>query len=171
MNAIGQYAIPIAIIALVIYRRTKRSIGFQKLSVRRMNVRLGFFAFIGLLLLLLAIRHPIMLVGYAVGIAGGLVLARYAALHFKTEARGDGLYYRTHIWIESTVLALFLGRIAYRMIEMAAMPASVAEMPADPGAMVKDPVTGGILFVIIAYYFAYYLFAMRKAKSLGGGTV
>lgn len=167
MSVISQYAIPFVIIALVIYRRTRRSIGFQKLSVRRMRVRLIFFSIIALLLLALAAAHPIMLVGYAAGIFGGLVLARYAARHFVTETRGDGLYYRTHIWIESTVLALFLGRIAYRFIEMGLSPAAAANAAPDPAAIAKDPVTGAVLFIIIAYYFAYYLFVMRRASQLG----
>jgi hypothetical protein len=170
MNAISHYAFPILIIGWVMYRRTKRSIGFQKLAARRMKVRLGFFAFAALLLLLLAVAHPVMFIGYAAGIAGGLVLSHYAARHFLTERRADGLYYRTHIWIESTVLALFLGRIAYRIIEMAAMPEMTADTAMDPGAMAKDPLTGGILFVIISYYFAYYLFVMRRAKQLETGT-
>jgi len=167
MTVISHYALPVLLVGWVFYRRTKRTIGFQKLSVRRMQVRLGFFAVAALLLLLLTFAHPVMLAGYAAGVAGGLVLAKYAARHFQTEHRSDGLYYRTHIWIESIVLALFLGRIAYRVIEMAAMPDPTANAVADPSAMARDPVTGGILFVIITYYFAYYLFVMRRARQTG----
>lgn len=166
MYAISHYAFPILIVALVMYRRTKKSIGFQKLAVRRMKFRLGFFAFAALMLMLVASAHPVMYAGYAAGIAGGLLLARYGARHFTTERREDGLYYRTHIWIETTVLALFLGRIAYRLIEMAVNPAAAQAMGTDPGAMAKDPITGGILFVIISYYFAYYVFVMRQAKLM-----
>lgn len=167
MNAIGQFAVPLVVIAFIMYRRTKRSIGFQKLSVRRMKVRLGFFAFAALMLLLLALKHPVMLIGYAAGVIGGLVLARYAERHFVTERRSGELFFRTHIWIESTVLALFLGRIVYRFIEVAMMGDFGAGMPQDPVMMTKDPITGGIVFIIISYYFAYYLFVIRSAKTIG----
>lgn len=166
MNAIGQFAVPLVVIALIMYRRTKRSIGFQKLSVRRMSIRLVFFAFAAAMLLLLALKHPVMLIGYAAGAAGGLVLARYAERYFVTERRNGELYFRTHIWIESTVLALFLGRIAYRFIELAVMQDFGSRMPQDPGMMARDPLTGGIVFVIISYYYAYYLFVIRSAKTI-----
>ncbi|GAA3408502.1 hypothetical protein ACFFNY_07260 [Paenibacillus hodogayensis] len=166
MPAISHYALPAVLIAWIIYRRTRRSIGFQKLSVRRMKVRLGFFGLAAVMLLLLAFQHPVMLVGYAVGIAGGLVLAYYATRHLLTEVRDDGLYYRTHIWIEATVLALFLGRIAYRLIEAVVMQGDTASM-SDPSAFAKDPLTGGILFVILTYYYVYYLYVMRAAKRIG----
>ncbi|MCD1261120.1 hypothetical protein B5M42_020145 [Paenibacillus athensensis] len=172
MQNISHYAIPIALVALIVYRRSKRSIGFQKLRPGRLKFRLVVFGLIGLLILSVGFMHPIHFIAYALGLGAGLLLGREAIRHTRFEQRVDGWYARTHIWVELTVLALFLGRIAYRIIAMMTTSAGTTTMnPNDPMQMTRDPWTAGIFFVIISYYMLYYGYLLREERKLEKAAV
>jgi hypothetical protein len=161
----------ILLAAFIIYRRVRRSIGFQKFSRSKLTFRIGIFALIGIAILLAGVHHPLFWLGDGVGLAIGVALAWMAVKHSRFEHREDGWYYRTHIGIELSVLFLFLGRFAYRMIQM--YLASKGDPnhpfnanPYDPNAFTKDPWTAAILFVIIAYYVGYFGYLLLKEKEL-----
>jgi len=174
MQNVSHYVIPIALVALMVYRRSKRSIGFQKLRPGRLKFRLVAFGIIGLLILGVGFMHPIHFIAYALGLGAGLLLGREAIRHTRFEQRADGWYARTHIWVELTVLALFLGRIAYRIVVMLATPTpttiGAGANPNDPMQMTRDPWTAGIFFVIISYYMLYYGYLLREERKLESGT-
>jgi hypothetical protein len=167
MGSIIQVALPFVLIAFVLYRRVKRSIGFQKYSIKGMKIRRVIFVIVGLILLAVGFIHPILFLADAVGIVGGCVLAYYAIRHFVYEWRGELLYTRTHIYIEAAVLILFLGRVLYRVLTVAMLTKSTGA--ADDNQMAqyaRDPITVAIFFVIIAYYLIYYSFLIRKGEAL-----
>jgi hypothetical protein len=60
------------------------------------------------------------------------------------------------------VSGLFVGRLAYRMVELAA----TGRGDAPDGGMIRTPFTGGLLFVVIGYYVFYYSAVLWKAKSI-----
>jgi hypothetical protein len=168
MSTIIQFAIPFLLIVFMIYRRVKRSIGFQKFSPKRMRFRTVLFGILGLFILSIGFVHPILFLADGVGIAVGAVLAFYAIRHFMYEWRGEDLYTRTHIIIEATVLTLFLGRVLYRVVTLI-MLSKNSGAPSDPQQMnqfTKDPFTAAIFLVIVIYYMAYYSFLIRKGKGL-----
>ncbi|NOV04665.1 hypothetical protein [Paenibacillus planticolens] len=160
------YAIPIVLIGFFIYRRTKRTIGFQKLSKGRLRFRLTLFSILGIFIFLLGFIHPIHFIGYIIGLAAGTGLGLTAIRHTRFEHRADGWYYRTHLWIEIAVLVLFISRIAYRLafIGLSANPASMN--PADPSQFTKDPVTAGVFFIIVSYYILFFGYLLREETKL-----
>lgn len=173
MENIGQYAIPVLFMLFVVYRRFKRSIGFQPFKPHRLKLRIGIFSFIGLALLTAGFVHPILFGADALGLACGAVIAYYAIKHSKFEQRVDNLYYRTHIGIETFVVALFVGRLAYRFVVLFSMgqqPAS-ANNPAQMQQMANDPWTAITFFLIIAYYIGYYTFVIRRSNQLNSSSV
>ncbi|SDO90406.1 hypothetical protein SAMN04487897_12658 [Paenibacillus sp. yr247] len=160
------YAIPFLFIGFFIYRRTKRTIGFQKLSRGRLKFRLTLFSILGLIIFLLGFVHPIHFIGYIIGLAAGIGLGLTAIRHTRFEHRADGWYYRTHLWIEIAVLVLFLSRIVYRLafITLSADPANMN--PADPTQFTKDPVTAGVFFIIVSYYILFFGYLLREEAKL-----
>ncbi|UKS26813.1 kinase [Paenibacillus sp. HWE-109] len=160
------YAIPFVIIAFFIYRRTKRSIGFQKLSPGRLKFRVILFGILGLLIFLLGFVHPIHFIAYIIGLAAGTALGLTAIRHTRFEHRADGWYYRTHLWVEIAVLVLFLSRVVYRIafISLSANPASMN--PADPTQFTKDPLTAGVFFIIVSYYILFFGYLLREKANL-----
>jgi hypothetical protein len=168
MDSIIQVALPFILIAFVLYRRVKKSIGFQRFSPKGMRVRSVIFGVLGLILLAVGFIHPILFLADAVGIAAGGVLGYYAIRHFVYEWRAEFLYTRTHIFIESTVLILFLGRVLYRVLAVV-MLTKQSGAATDANQMTqytRDPATAAIFFIIIAYYLIYYSYLIRKGKSL-----
>ncbi|MCC2686472.1 MAG: hypothetical protein K0R75_3371 [Paenibacillaceae bacterium] len=175
----------------VVYRRVRRSIGMQPYSPNRLIVRLVLFGIVGVLILSAAIAVPSLVPGAIVGVLCGVGLALLAIKYCVTEQRGGVWYYRTHIWIESAVLAIFLGRLVYRLIGVsravgaggfpgagaagagagAAAGAGTAGGAGAHGAeaagaaIATDPITAGVFFLIIAYYIVYYVYLLRKFRK------
>lgn len=174
MNHAISVLLPVILIGFAIYRRVRRTIGFQKLQPRRLRFRAALFAILGLLILALAVYHPIQLVGDAVGLAGGLTLAYYGIRHLRFEKREEGWFYRTHGTVEAVVLVLFIGRIAYRIIEtMLVNPGAFSGAGAGGGAganpygdFSRDPLTSAVFFVLVSYYIRFYMHLLRKNKEL-----
>jgi hypothetical protein len=161
------YVIPFLIFGLFIYRRAKRTIGFQKLSRGRLTFRLSLFSLFGVVIFLLGFVHPIHFIGYLIGLAGGALLGRTAIRHTRFEHRSDGWYYRTHLWIEITVLVLFLGRIAYRYASVAISTGSTTSFsPAELSQFTKDPITAGVFFIIVSYYVLFFGYLLREGTKL-----
>jgi hypothetical protein len=173
--------IPVVLIGFGIYRRVKRTIGFQQLRPKRMMFRIVVFAIVGLLILSLAFNHPIQYVGDAVGLLCGLTLGYFGIRHLKFEKREQSWFYRTHGTVEAIVLVLFVGRIAYRLIEtMVLHPGAMGGAGATPyaggaggsavanpyGDFTRDPLTSGVFFVIVSYYICFYGYLLVKAKQL-----
>ncbi|MBB6675501.1 hypothetical protein [Cohnella nanjingensis] len=170
MHNLGQIALPLALVAFFMYRRVRRTVGFQPYRPRRLRVRIGIFSVIGVLLIALGFLHPVVLAADAAGIACGGVLAWFAIRHSRFEMRGAELHYRTHVVIESVVIALFIGRIAYRFLILArSAPAVASNDPNDFQQFSRDPLTAAIFFVLIAYYVGYYVYVLRAGrKNIGG---
>ncbi|MBP1966908.1 hypothetical protein [Paenibacillus aceris] len=164
------YAIPIVFIGFFMYRRTKRTIGFQKLSKGRLRFRLTLFSVLGIAIFLLGFIHLIHFIGYLIGLAAGAGLGLTAIRHTRFEHRSDGWYYRTHLWIEIAVLVLFLGRIAYRVAFIALSADPTSMNPADPAQFTKDPVTAGVFFIIVSYYILFFSYLLREETKLDPTT-
>ncbi|WNR45178.1 hypothetical protein [Paenibacillus roseipurpureus] len=160
------YLIPVLIIGLIVYRRAKRTIGFQKLATRRLTIRLSLFSLLGGIIFLLGFVHPIHFIGYGIGLAGGTYLGMTAIRHTRFEHRSDGWYYRTHLWVEITVLVLFLGRLAYRYAVIAVTTTSAQINPADLAQFTRDPVTAAVFFIIVSYYVLYFGYLLRESSKL-----
>ena len=70
-QSLTSVVLPFLLIAFFMYRRVKRSIGFQVYSPKRMTFRMVFFGLVGFIILLFGILHPILFLTDVVGIAVG----------------------------------------------------------------------------------------------------
>jgi hypothetical protein len=168
MHGWTQYLLAALFIGFIVYRRTKRSIGFQKFSRRRLLFRTILFGFLGIVILGFGFVHPIHFVADALGLIGGIALGLIAIKHTQFEKRENAWYYRTRLWVEVTVLLLFLGRIAYRMLYIFSSGQVDTVRAADPSQFIKDPVTSGIFFIIVTYYVLYFGYILKQEDQLNG---
>lgn len=167
---IGQVAIPAVLILFLVYRRIRKTVGYQPFKPRRLQVRIGVFSVLALMLLLLGFLHPIVWVGDAAGVAAGLVLARFAIRHNEFDSRENGLYYRTNTAIQAIVVALLLGRLAYRFAFAGPTAAQTAATTAGEQIQMQriygsDPWTSGIFFVLVTFYIVYFTYVLRHGKE------
>jgi hypothetical protein len=175
MNHVFSVLLPVVLIGFAMYRRVRRTIGFQKLEPGKLRFRTALFTVLGLLVLVLAVYHPVQFIGDAIGLAGGLTLGYFGIRHLRFEKREQGWFYRTHATVEAIVLVLFIGRIAYRVIEtMLAQPGALSgtgvpgpDAGANPyGNISRDPITSSVIFVLISYYLLFFTHLLRKNKEL-----
>ena len=156
-----------ALVSLLLLRRIKRSVGFQKYNSTVLIIRMVIFGIITLSILSTSILFPSALPYQGLGVIAGLVLAYIATNHAQFEKREDGLYFKTHVWIEIIVICLFLARFIYRIVvvkDMFQPNQSQEDLQTKMQAM-QDPYTSSVLFVFCAYYIGYFSFILKEAKK------
>lgn len=160
-----------AFVGFMLYRRFKRTVGFQKLTPSRFRFRITVFGIIGCLFLYLGFLHPLNLIADGVGLVCGLVLSHFAIKHTQLEKREDGWYYSTHLGVQVAVLLLLVARIGYKLLTMYTMPPEVlAAANADPAQQfTKDPLTVGVFFVLVSFYIRFLLHLLSEVKRRGNG--
>lgn len=171
MQHTASIVIVVLFILFAIYRRTRSSIGFQKLAGGRMIFRMALFVLIGVLFLVAGSQHPQVYLFDAIGIVVGGVIAYYAIRTTSFERRADAWFYRPNVWIGALLLVLFFGRIGYRVYQDYALVAAHASKGAIAqqssfASYSHDPLTAIIMFTLVAYYLIYYTFLIRKERHL-----
>jgi hypothetical protein len=166
----------IVIIALLIlfllYRRIRRTIGFQRFVKGRMMTRMALFGIICIIFLALGYVHPLIYVYDALGIVIGGLIAYFAIRSTTFEWRKGAWYFRPNPWIGALLLVLFIGRIGFRVYQDYALISSGAARGGQIAqqnqlsAYSHDPFTVIILFTLISYYFVYYTFIIRREQHL-----
>ena len=156
---------PVLVAALVVfiaYRRLRRTFGRQVLSPKRMTVRIVLLAVVGCAVLPVAFKSTAFLGAMLAGIAAGGALGYWGANHTRFENFRGALNYVPHTYTGIAVSLLFLGRLAYRLVELYGHGRST---PPD-GSPIRSPFTLGVLFVLVGYYVCYYGLVLWKSKHL-----
>ncbi|RLQ96224.1 hypothetical protein [Falsibacillus albus] len=173
MSDLPQYIIPFALIAFILYRRIKRSIGFQLYKPKRLLIRSAIFCIVSFMILAASLLHPSDYLYDFFGVMAGSIILIYAFKHSSLEIRVEKLYYRTHIWIESLILFIFLSRFLYRFTYVILVGNSQGSQ--DPiqfsQAFTRDPWSRAVFFLLATYYVGFNLYIWKKGKrKLVNGT-
>jgi len=151
-----------ALLVFVVYRRLRRSFGQQPLRPVRMLMRIALLLIIGGLLLPTAIGSAQFLYATLAGVLSGVALALWGAAHTRFVRAADRLYYVPHTYTGVAVALLFVGRLAYRIVQ-----AYGSAQPSTPATMLRSPLTAGLYFVVMGYYVCYYGVVLWKSKQNG----
>ncbi|SDM54557.1 hypothetical protein SAMN04488137_0675 [Fictibacillus solisalsi] len=164
---IQQMAIPLLIMVFVVYRRVRQTIGFQFFKPRRLIFRMIVFSLIIIGFLANAALHPRTLFYAVPGLCLGIVLVHNAARHSTFQWKNNELHYRTHKWIEATVLILFLGRFLYRYLFLITSTNWQSLESFQYGQhFTRDPLTAFVFFVLGTYYIGFNAYILKKGKEL-----
>jgi hypothetical protein len=171
ISRIWPYAIAI-IAVLLIYRRLRRSFGRQLVSPVRMGIRIGLLLVLGASLLPAALQGGEFLAAESAGVVGGVLLGVWGARHTRYVTVEGRLHYVPHTITGVAVSLLFIGRLIYRLVEVYSIErASGGRLDAGQAfaspAMVRSPLTMGLLFVVVGYYVCYYSLVLWKSKRIG----
>jgi hypothetical protein len=163
-------ALTAALVLFIIYRRFRRNFGRQALRPKRMIVRMTIFALVGILLAPAALRSMDGALAIGVGLALGLGLGVWAGKRTRFERHQDHLHYIPHTYTGMVVSALFLGRLIYRFVipheGYSPMDAAAHGSAAALGSIYGNPLTLGIVFVLIGYYLYYYSYVLWESNHL-----
>jgi hypothetical protein len=178
-SQIGPFLVA-ALVVFAIYRRFRRNFGRQPLRPARMTVRIVLLTLLIGLLLPEALRSAQFLAAELAGAALGIGLGVWGARRTRFLMRGGQLHYVPHTYTGIAVSLLFLGRLAFRLVQAyggahgvhaanAAFTNAQAGDPSQtfaPASMVRSPLTVGIFFVLAGYYLYYYGWMLWKSKHL-----
>ena len=154
------------LILLSIVMRVRRNVGRQKLRPIALRVRAGLLIFLLLMLALSPPLHPALIASLVVGSAIGIALARFALKHTRFETIDSALGYTPNSLIGLTVSGLLIGRLAYRLYQIAPTLEDHASPMAALTASSRSPLTFVLLAVVLAYNAAYALSVWQRARQL-----
>ncbi|MGG3467553.1 hypothetical protein ABES02_08745 [Neobacillus pocheonensis] len=160
-----------ALILFSIFRRVRRTIGWQKLNQGKLLFRTILFLAIGLIFLGVGVAHPINLISDILGIVIGIILAYYGAGMTKFEKRNESWYFLPNIWIGSLVTAIFFARLIYRIYgiysleSLGKLQEGQANSFQNIGSITGNSWTSGLMLIMFAYYALYYIIILRKQKK------
>jgi hypothetical protein len=174
-----------ALVVFAIYRRFRRNFGRQPLRPGRMTLRIVLLAVVACLLLPAALRSAQFLGAELAGAGLGIALGVWGAQRTRFLMHGGKLHYVPHTYTGIAVSLLFLGRLAFRLMQVyggahaghVANAAAAGANAADPSqafapaSMVQSPLTVGVFFVLAGYYLCYYGWVLWKSKHLGPADI
>lgn len=153
------------LIGFSIYRRARRSIGRQPVRTARLWIRVGILGAVGGILLAASMIKATLLESLAAGIAGGILLAAIGLRHTRFESTAEGQFYTPHTYIGLLVMALFIARIAYRIMSIYVAPRALAP-PENPfGQYQRSPLTLAVFGLLIGYYVVFNLGILRLSRT------
>ncbi|HXP64540.1 MAG TPA: hypothetical protein VN815_03615 [Steroidobacteraceae bacterium] len=159
------------LIVFVIYRRFRRSFGQQLLRPIRMQIRIGLLIVVGGLLLPTVFRSAPFVLATLAGTVAGIALAIWGGSRTRFLRTSNQLYYVPHTYTGIAVSLLFLGRLAYRLVQIFTNPHAMRAMDSDPSkqvfipaSMLSSPLTLSLFFVLMGYYVCYYSIVLWKSK-------
>jgi hypothetical protein len=171
ISRIWPYAIAI-IAVFLIYRRLRRSFGRQPVSPVRMGIRIGLLLVLGASLLPAVLQGGEVLAAELGCVVAGAVLGLWGARHTRYITVEGRLHYVPHTITGVAVSLLFIGRLIYRLADVYSLERA-SRGTLDPGqafaspALVRSPLTMGLLFVVVGYYVCYYSLVLWKSKRIG----
>lgn len=174
-----------AVVVFAIYRRFRRSFGRQLLRPKRMTLRIVLLTVVAGLLLPAALRSAQFLAAEFVGAAFGVGLGAWGAQRTRFLMHGGRLHYLPHTYAGIAVSLLFLGRLAFRVVQIyvgapvshaanAALANAHAADPSQafgPASALKSPLTAGVFFVLAGYYLCYYGWVLWKSQHLKAADI
>jgi hypothetical protein len=154
-----------ALVVFMVYRRLRRSFGRQVFSPKRMGVRIAILAVVGCAVAASTVFRSTAFLGAMIaGSAAGAALGVWGANRTRFEYFRGVLNYVPHTYTGIAVSLLFLGRLAYRLMEFWGQGHGQAAPPA--GSPIRSPLTVGVLFVLVGYYVCYYGLVLRNSKHI-----
>ncbi|HEY1230218.1 MAG TPA: hypothetical protein VGF26_23160 [Ramlibacter sp.] len=150
-------------IAWRIVARVRRLLTRQQLRPWRARLSLVLFPWVGVGLVPRLWGQPLGLAAEALGLAIGIGLALLALRHAHFESTADGIFYTPDVRIGLGLSALLVGRVAWRVVELARSPNPLAE---SPDAFIQSPATLVVLGTLIGYYSLYAAGLLRERRRL-----
>ncbi len=154
------------LVIFLLYRRIKDGIGFQKYSSTKLWAKITLFSVACILTIAISFAKPLSLVGDLAGIIVGFGMMYFATINIRFQRRKNGLYYRTNILVEVTVLLIFFARFLFRFhaLYQAIGDAQSIENIENKLLSLNDPYTGGAVLVLCSYYISYFWVVLKKGK-------
>jgi len=139
-----------------VYSRFRRLVGRQRLSKVRPWITLTVFPLLSGLLSWLVYPNTDAIAWLGAGIAAGAALSLLGLKLTRFERTPRGYFYHPNRYLGISLVLLFVGRIAYRVIEVAALSAANTLT-----GFVVSSVTLAVFGLLAGYYIGYAVGLLR----------
>jgi len=140
------------LIAWGIHRRLRRNVGRQKLRPVRITISILIFAFASAVLLIMSLGIPKLMLGIGGGLALGAALGFVGLRLTQFERTEEGHFYTPNTKIGIALSLLFLGRLAYRFLDLR----HTSRAPHPPPSF-QSALTYLTFGLIAGYFIVYYI--------------
>lgn len=156
-----------AVISFAVYRRYRRTVGRQKLSPKRMILRVVLLCAAGIFLGLAVVVSTLALVEVLISLALGLAAAYLGLRLTKFESAPEGEFYTPNTYVGLAVFGVFIARLLYRLIFefQTGPPAQTANGNPFVG-FGNNPLVAAPFFLLIGYYAFYYGGVLIHSRTL-----
>ena len=151
------------LIAWRVYARFRRMVGRQRLSKVRPWITLAIFPVLLALLAFAALAHPERLLWLAGGVVIGAALGVFGLSKTRFEPTPQGLFYTPNAHLGIALSLLFIGRIAYRFVEVYLIDPTLPQGPAD---FARSPLTLTVFGLLAGYYIAHAIGILWWRRSV-----
>lgn len=158
-------AIAVPLMALLYYRRFRRSFGRQPVQPARMIMRVVILCLVGGLLLIGSVVDMRMFAGEIAGLVAGVALGLWGLRLTRFERKDDGVHYIPHSWFGIGIAALLVGRLIYRFMVFSPAAQQAAQNTAPFAIYQRSPLTLALFGLLVGYYVCYYIGVLRAAKK------
>ena len=165
----------VPLFAFGMYLYYRRTFGKQRYRPRSMIARGAFLSAI-CTVFLVGLQTSAGFGAAAAGAAVGIALGVFGLVHTTYEVNGATRYYTPNGWIGLVVTALFLGRMAARMVSLFQNVGTTVGLftqmrRSGPFTdMQRSPLTLGLFFLLAGYYVCYYSGVIRKVRALAAAS-
>ena len=147
----------VVLISFVVYRRYRRTVGRQRLSPKRMILRVMLLCVAGVFLGVAVVVSPTALFEVLISLALGLAAAYLGLRLTKFESTSGGEFYTPNIYVSFAVFGIFVVRLLYRLVfEFQTGPSAQAASSNSFAGYGGDPLVAAPFFLLIGYYVFYY---------------
>lgn len=156
--------IPILVMVLaIVFLRIRRTVTSQPINRTRLVTRIVVLALIGIFLVMSSgSQGTLGLLGVLGGIVVGLALAYLSLRHTIFTIHSNQVLYKANPYIGALVIALLIARIFVD----APLYTHTALHEAGPTHVTLNPLSLVLYFIFVAYWIAYYLGVMRRAREM-----
>ena len=144
-----------------IYARFRRLVGRQRLTKVRPWITLTVFPLLAALLAWVAYPNMDRIGWLVAGIAAGAGLSLFGLKLTSFERTSQAFFYTPNKYLGISLVLLFIGRIAYRVVEVAALSASNTVT-----GFVVSAVTLAVFGLLAGYYIGYTVGLLRWRYEL-----
>lgn len=145
-------ALLIPLLAWRVYSRVRRNIGRQPFHPSRLKVSIGIFSAITVVFAVAGLSHPLVVAAQAGGVLLSLPLAWYGLALTRFETTPQGRFYTPNTALGIAISTLFVGRLAYRLLVLHAMPDLASAQTPLP---FQSPLTFFLFGLSAGYFIAY----------------
>jgi len=158
MPAAPSNVVPIAVTCLIAWRvlgRFRRGVGRQRVTPKRMILRIVIYAVLTLILAAVSLvfaSKMTVFAGLVAGLAPGAALGLYGMHLTRFETTPEGRFYTPNPYIGVGVTLVFMGRVAYRMLVLSTANAQPGTQP----QLLQSPLTFFVFGLLAGYYMTYF---------------